>query len=103
MNISYKWLVEKLTVKQDKKLVTSVEWRCYGVDEFSGFSASVAGATSLEPSDTFIPYADLTEQQVIDWCSTIKDETLAQIALSITKQIEKKEPELALPWIIYKP
>ena len=103
MNISYKWSVEKLTVNLDKKLVTSVEWRCYGVDETTGLSAAVAGATALEPSNTFIPYDELTEQEVLDWCSTIKDETVAQIALSITKQIAKKEPKLALPWIIYKP
>jgi len=67
MNISYKWSVEKLTVKQDNKLVISVEWRCYGVDEASGFSAAMAGATALEPSSTFIPYAQLTEDKVLDW------------------------------------
>ena len=98
MNISYKWSVEKLTVKQNNKLVTLVEWRCYGVDEISGNSAAIAGATSLEPSDTFIPYADLTEQQVIDWCSSVKNETEAKITTSIQEQIAKKSIELALPW-----
>ena len=98
MSISYKWSVEKLTVKQDNKLVTSVEWRCYGVDEDSGFSAGVAGATALEPSSTFIPYDDLTEQQVLDWCSSVKDETEAKIAMSVNGQLAKKESEPALPW-----
>jgi hypothetical protein len=99
MNISYKWSVEKLTVEQDKKLVTSVEWRCYGVDEASGFSAAVDGATSLEPSNTFIPYDQLTEQQVLDWCSSVKDETETNITTSIQGQIDKKESAPALPWI----
>jgi hypothetical protein len=98
MTISYKWLVEKLTTKQDIKLVTSVEWRCYGVDEVSGFSAAVAGATTVEPSNTFIPYDQLTEQQVLDWCSSIKDETEFRIATDIQAQLAKKTVELALPW-----
>ena len=98
MSISYKWSVEKLTVKQDNKLVTSVEWHCYGVDEDSGFSAGVAGATALQPSNTFIPYEQLTEQQVLDWCSSIKDETEAKIAMSVNGQLAKKESEPALPW-----
>jgi hypothetical protein len=98
MSISYGWSVEKLTVEQDKKLVTSVEWRCYGVDEVSGFSAAFAGATALEPSDTFTPFAELTEAQVLDWCSGAKDETEAKIAASVSEQLTKKESEPALPW-----
>jgi len=98
MSISYKWSVEKLTVKQASKLVTSVEWRCYGVDDTNGFSASVAGATALEPSDTFTPYDQLTEQQVLDWCSNVKNETETNIAMSVNEQLAKKESEPALPW-----
>jgi hypothetical protein len=100
MSISYKWSVEKLTVKQDNKLVTSVEWRCYGVDEASGFSAAVAGATSLEPSDTFILYDDLTEQIVLDWCSSAKNETEAQVASQIAHQLAQKSAEPSLPWAV---
>lgn len=119
MSISYKWSVEKLTVKQDNKLVTSVEWRCYGVDEVSGFSAAVVGATALEPSDTFIPYDQLTEQKVLDWCfesktitetdkkgnvTTIvkhpKDDVEAQITSQIQGQLAQKDAEPALPWAV---
>jgi hypothetical protein len=117
MNISYKWLVEKLTVKQNNKLVISVEWRCYGVDEDSGFSAAMAGVIALEPSDTFIPYDQLTEQKVFDWCfepktitqtdkegnvitivKHLKDEGEAQVAGQIARQLGQKAAEPALPW-----
>ena len=118
MNISYKWSVEKLTTEQDKKLVTSVEWRCYGVDAESGFSAAIAGATALEPSNAFIHYNQLTEQQVLAWCfapivttwidkdkkaqsstQLIKDEGETQVAGQIARQLAQKSAEPALPWV----
>lgn len=118
MNISYRWSVEKLTTEQDKKLVTSVEWRCYGVDAESGFSAAMAGATSFKSSDSFTPFNQLTEEQVLAWCfepivttwidkdkkpqsstQLIKDEGEAQVAGQIARQLAQKAAEPALPWL----
>jgi hypothetical protein len=112
--ISYKWTIEKVTVTTDNA-VTHVYWRCDASQD--DLKASCAGVRTLVRSDTFIPYEQLTEQQVLDWCfapevttwkdvdgneqsSTrlIKDEGEAQVAGQIARQLAQKTAEPALPW-----
>ena len=113
--ISYKWTIEKVTVTTDNA-VTHVYWRCDASQD--DLKASCAGVRKLVRSDTFIPYEQLTEQQVLDWCfapevttwkdvggneqsSTrlIKDEGEAQVAGQIAHQLAQKAAEPALPWV----
>ena len=113
--ISYKWTIEKVTVTTDNA-VTHVYWRCDATQD--DLTASCAGVRTLVRSDTFIPYEQLTEQQVLDWCfapQTItstdvdgnvrsvirltKDEGEAQVAGQIARQLAQKESEPALPWV----
>jgi hypothetical protein len=109
--MEYKWTVNKVQVAQDN-LVVVVDLTITGTD--GDLSASAAYARTLARGNSFVPYEQLTEQQVIDWClepqvinyedgSTItrmiKDEGEAQVANQIARQLAQKQSEPALPWI----
>jgi hypothetical protein len=115
MSISYKWSVDTLQVAEDN-LVVKVEWRVTATQD--ELKASASGFKSLARGDSFIPYEQLTEQQVLDWCfepetithtdregnvtttfSLLKDEGEALVASHIALQLAKKQSEPALPWI----
>jgi hypothetical protein len=113
--MEYKWKVNKVTVAQDN-LVVKVDLIVTATDGDN--SASAAYSRDLVRGDTFVPYEQLTEQQVIDWCfepeiivwtdidgneqSVVKhlqDEGEAQVAGQITRQLAQKAAEPALPWL----
>jgi hypothetical protein len=113
---SYTWTIDKLQVAEGN-LIVKVDLTVTG---FSGdLSASAAYTRTLTRGDSFIPYEQLTEQQVLEWCfapetitwtdvdnveqSTIKhlkDEGEAQVAGQIERQLAQKAAEPALPWAI---
>lgn len=105
--ISYKWSIEKVVVAEDN-LVTQVYWRC----EAEGFAC--AGVRNLIRGDSFTPYSQLTEQQVLAWCyepetivfdnlettvKHLKEETETQVASQIQRQLDQVNTEPALPWV----
>lgn len=108
--MEYKWTVNKVQVTQDN-LVVKVDLTVTGIDGDN--SASAAYSRTLTRGDSFIPFEQLTEQQVLAWCfapevivsdeqsSTrlIKDEGEAQVAGQIARQLAQKESEPALPWV----
>jgi hypothetical protein len=122
MAITFKWSVTKVKVTQqnDKaNVVTNVEWLVQGTDDVNNLAAFASGVKSLTLGDSFTPYAQLTEQQVLDWCfapevitwkgvdnteqSTtrlIKDEGEAQVSGQIARQLAQKAAEPALPWAV---
>ncbi len=110
--ITYKWSIEKLVTTGTTKLVTHAYWFCSGTD--GDLTAACAGIRELTSGDTFTAYDQLTEQQVLDWCfapevitlddsttvtKLVKNETEAQIASQIQRQIDKVNNEPALPWV----
>jgi hypothetical protein len=113
--MEYKWTVNKLKIAEDK-LVISVDLTVTGTDKDN--SASAVYSRDLVRGDSFVPYEQLTEQQVLDWCfepeittwtdmdnvkqsSTrlIKDEGETQVAGQIARQLAQKAAEPALPWV----
>ena len=112
--ISYIWTINKLQIAEDK-LVVKVDLTVTGTDGDS--SASAAYTRTLTRGDSFIPYEQLTEQQVLDWCflpevitwtdmdnveqsitKHSKDEGEAQVMGQIERQLAQKAAEPALPW-----
>ena len=98
------WLIERLLTKPVEGSLTDVvitaDWRCNGTDET--YSGTCYGRCSFAaPSGSFTPYADLTEQQVLDWCFA-NGVDQAAIEANVTAQIENQiNPpvvSLPLPW-----
>ena len=113
--MEYKWTVNKVQVAQDN-LVVKVDLTVTGTDGDN--SASAAYSRELVRGDTFTEFAQLTEQQVLDWCfapevttwldrenveqsSTrlIKDEGEAQVTGQIERQLAQAAAEPKLPWV----
>ncbi len=107
--MNFKWSVNKVTVAQDN-LITQVDLTVTGTEGDN--TAFVAYTRDLVRGDSFIPYDQLTEQQVLAWCfepevtilenqsssRLIKDEGETQVAEQIARQLAQKQAEPALPW-----
>jgi hypothetical protein len=100
------WVIEGMQCKPQEgdlaDVVITAFWRCNGVDE--QFNATVYGSCSFSaPGDPFTPYADLTEEQVLDWCwdsGVDKDATEANVEQQIQSQINPPVVTLPLPWAV---
>ena len=84
-------------------VVFSVHWTLNGVDgDYSGYVYGSQGV-SLDPSAPFVPYASLTEAQVIGWVKDALGEDQvasleANVAEQIANQINPPVVQPALPW-----
>ena len=107
------WSIEQLSCYPQEfgetDVVFSAAWRVNGVDDTSGtpLYATVYGSQSVAPyteGAPFIPYADLTQPEVIGWVQNAMGESqVAAINASIEQQIESQvNPTVVtppLPWI----
>jgi hypothetical protein len=103
--ISIVWIIERLLVRKVEgtysDVVITADWRCNGSqDQYSG--TCYGSASFAPPTDSFTPYEDLTQDQVLGWCySNGVDKTA--IEANVTAQIENQinPPIIAppLPWV----
>jgi hypothetical protein len=113
--MEYKWKINKVQVAQDN-LIVKVSLAVTGTD--GDLSASAGYTRNLVRGNSFIPFDQLTEQQVLNWCfapevvtwkdidgneqsvtNLLKDEGESQVAGQIARQLAQKESEPALPWV----
>lgn len=94
------WLDIKLTDGNFSNVVVVVGWRCNGVD--GDYTATAYGTCSLpSPTENFIPYNDLTKQQVLDWIyANGVDKTVIENSIAENIEAQKNPPivRTALPW-----
>ena len=84
-------------------VVTRVRYQYVGVDE-NGVDGAFAGATPMplpEDTENFVPFADLTPEDVVAWLNATAD--ISHMQIQIAKQIEAKinpkyEP-VPSPWL----
>ena len=110
MAITYTWKVTSLKVKDVSdarpSAVVQTYWQKIGKDE-NGNQGTFSGATpfTLDPNDDsgpFIPFADLTEENVLDWIKTVVVGSYEEhVNGKIQEQIDEKinpVTEQSLPW-----
>jgi len=95
---TFNWQIDQMDRLTSDGFVVTVHYRVNAVD--GTYTASTYGTTSYtQDSDTYIPYADLTQAEVIGWVQTSlgKDTVEASLAAQIEAQ---KNPVQAtgLPW-----
>ena len=81
MTISYTWSVLNCDRKLPSEFINVAHWQCTGTD--GELHSSVYATCSFEDGDINIPYADVTEADVLGWCwanGVDKDATEASIA-----------------------
>ena len=107
--ITLSWIIERLLVKptegSETNVVITADWRCNGTDET--YSGTCYGSCSFAPpSDSFTPYPDLTQEQVLGWCyenGVDKTAIEANVTLQIENQINPPVVTLPLPWVPVPP
>ena len=98
------WIIERLLVKPTEGSYTDVvitaDWRCNGSQD--SYSGTAYGSCSFAPpSDSFTPYPDLTQDQVLGWCfaNGVDQAAIeANVSLQIQNQINPPVVVLPLPW-----
>lgn len=119
---TFKWSVQKLCVtpQQDDKtnVVIQANWLCVAVNEENIVQATPSGVKSFTLGESFTPFDQLTEEQVLGWCfapetitetdregnvtttvKNLKTDTETQITNQIARQLTEKQFEPALPWL----
>ena len=92
------WNISQLDRQTSDGFITTAHWTATAVD--GDYTASVYSTCSWAVGTPTIPYADVTIQEVLDWCWTSgvdKDATEASLAAQIELQ---KNPVTAtgVPW-----
>jgi hypothetical protein len=87
---------------QGLDLVVTAHWQCAGTD--GDYNASVYSTCSFtyKQGDPFIPYDDLTQQIVLNWCwanGVDKDATEAAVQKKIDDLIRPPIVTPPLPWV----
>jgi hypothetical protein len=96
--ITYNWKIAQCEHLVSTGFITMAHWRCDAVD--GEFTASVYSTCSFAGADPQIPYADVTEQEVLDWCwanGVDKEATEANLASQI-ELLKNPVQESGLPW-----
>lgn len=85
-----------------QNVVTRVRYQYVGVDE-AGIKGTFSGATPMpvpEDTENYIPFADLTPEDVVAWLEAVSDKAhmQQQITKSIEAQINPKYEPVPSPW-----
>jgi hypothetical protein len=103
---TYTWTVTAMDcypeVDGETDVVFTVHWTCSGED--SGFTSSVYSTQSVtvDPSEPFTPYDQLTQDQVLNWIWTSGvDKDLTETAVNQQVQNLINPPVITppLPWV----
>jgi hypothetical protein len=92
------WKIAQCDRLTSDNFITTAHWTCTAVD--GAYTASVYGTCSWAHGTPAVPYADVTMQEVLDWCwasGVDKDAIEVSLAQSIEMQ---KNPVTATgtPW-----
>jgi hypothetical protein len=105
----FEWVISELNCAVESEglpdVINVIHWRYNATQEHDGkiYFADTYGANGVaQPNpQNFIPYADVTEAEVIGWLEEILPVEAMQLALenNISLQINPVEVTLPLPWL----
>jgi hypothetical protein len=95
------WTITSMESTADAGIVVSANWACVGQQD--GFTSGMSGTSVFPaPGQTYTPYADLTESQVLGWCWTVggvdQTNTEAAVNAGLQSQINPVVVNNPLPW-----
>ena len=99
------WIVEWMqttpTSANPSEAVLQVGWRCNGQDgDYSGSVYSTCTLPAADPA-SFVPYADLTQDQVLGWIwANGVNQAATEAAVAQQIEMQKNPPTIQpeLPW-----
>jgi hypothetical protein len=106
---NFSWVISQLNCAVESEglpdVINMIHWRYNATQDHDGtlYFADTYGASSVaQPNpQNFIPYADVTEAEVISWLEQILPVDAMQLSLenNIALQINPVEVTLPLPWL----
>lgn len=110
MATTYTWIVNQLECYPEKDgyqdVVFSINWVCYGYEmaNQNQYESCIGGNANvtLNPDEPYIPYDQLTEEQVLNWIWTSgvdKDLTEAEVYAKIQALVNPTVVSPPLPWL----
>ena len=108
MKTNFQWVISQLNCAVESEglpnVINIIHWR-YNASQVDGdktyFSGTYGASSVAQPNpQNFTPYADVTEQEVINWLEEILPVEDMQLSLenNIALQINPVEVILPLPW-----
>jgi hypothetical protein len=97
---TFNWTISNLERRTADGFIQVAHWQCTGVD--GDLSSSVYATCSFEDGSINIPYADVTEADVLGWCwanGVDKDATEASIASRI-EALKNPVSASGTPWAV---
>ena len=96
--MEYTWTIAQLERNTSDDFVTIVHYRVTAVDDT--YTASTYGTVGYtQESETFIPFADLTEATVVGWVKESLGEDTVETALASQIEAQKAPAQIAgMPW-----
>ena len=95
-----KWSVPTLERKLDDGFVSTAHWSCRASDgDFSASSYGTAGFSQDPEAADYIPYEQLTEEQVLAWVWESVDKDATEAALQAKIDADKNPTTgTGVPW-----
>ena len=95
------WMQTTPTSANPSEAVLQVGWRCNGQDgDYSGSVYSTCTLPAADPA-SFVPYADLTQDQVLGWVwANGVNQAATEAAVAQQIEMQKNPPTIQpeLPW-----
>ena len=107
MSVTNTWIVEQMscypTYESETDVVFNVAWRVNATDGTYNATAYGTQGVTYTAGSPFVPYADLTQDQVIGWVQAAMgqeqvDAIEAGLATQIDNQVNPPIVTPALPW-----
>ena len=98
MSISYTWTITNCDSLTSDGFITCAHWTASAVD--GDYTASIYSTCSWAAGTPTIPYNQVTQQEVLNWCwssGVDKDATEAALAQNIQLQ-QNPVTQTGLPW-----
>jgi hypothetical protein len=105
----FSWTISELNCAVESEglpdVINVIHWRYNATQEHDGkvyFADTYGSSNVAQPNpQNFIPYADVTEAEVIGWLNEILpvEDMQAGLEANIALQITPKEVTLPLPWL----
>ena len=104
MSTIFTWSIKSIhndsSIDSHPNFVISVLWKCEGTQDGDTVAIESTTAFAPEPSDSFIPFNQLTEAKVLEWIFSSLDKEV--IEGSVVQQLKQRKnqtvKEAALPW-----
>lgn len=92
------WKVTQCDRLTSDGFITTAHWTAFAVD--GEYSASIYSTCSWAPGTPSVPYENVTEQEVLDWCwASGVDKEATEAALAAQIELQKNPVQASgLPW-----